>query len=323
MQTPHQHMRGNGCDRCAGIHQLTTEEFIAEARKVHGDKYGYDKTIYINSNTKVQIYCGKCKNYFLQNPILHKNGFGCARCNKTYKYSTEEWVEEVLKKYPQYNLLYDYKDTFYTNATTKVQIYCKKCKEYFYQLPSNHLNHNQGCPKCKGGIKCSNEKFVEKAKKVHGDKYDYSNTVYLNAKEKIIIKCNTCGNVFEQEASSHLQGHGCSFCLNYKLEMEVKEILEKNNIKFEFQKRFEECRDKLPLSFDFYLPEKNILIECQGEQHFQFIKYFHKSLMEFAIQLKHDQIKKEFCLKNNITLLEVQNENIEKSLQARLLDKFE
>jgi len=64
--------------------------------------------------------------------------------------------------------------------------------------------------------KVSLEDFIQRARKVHGDKYDYSNVIYTKQKDKVPIKCKTCGNTFLQSLSSHLQGCGCGHCARNK-----------------------------------------------------------------------------------------------------------
>ena len=59
--------------------------------------------------------------------------------------------------------------------------------------------------------KITTEEWIEKAKKIHGDTYDYSNTVYLGSKDKLNITCKIHGD-FKQRSSAHLDGHGCKAC---------------------------------------------------------------------------------------------------------------
>ena len=57
--------------------------------------------------------------------------------------------------------------------------------------------------------------FIEKAKAVHGDKYDYSKVEYVKAKEKVCIICQEHGE-FWQTPNNHLRGEGCPFCYGSK-----------------------------------------------------------------------------------------------------------
>lgn len=104
---------------------------------------------------------------------------------------------------------YDYSKTVYKNAHADVIITCPIHGD-FEQSPSNHLA-GKGCKFCSGNVSNTTASFIEKAKKVHGDKYDYSKTVFTRNKDKVIITCPIHGD-FEQEANSHLQGAGCKQC---------------------------------------------------------------------------------------------------------------
>ena len=111
---------------------------------------------------------------------------------------------------------YSYSKTNYVHSKIKVIVTCKEHGD-FYQLPAIHIN-GQGCRTC-AGRNTTNEQFIEKAKKIHGDKYDYSLVDYKKAKEKVKIICQKHG-IFEQVADKHLQGSGCRNCANYKLQNE-------------------------------------------------------------------------------------------------------
>jgi very-short-patch-repair endonuclease len=206
---------------------------------------------------------------------------------------------------------YDYSLVDYKNNYTKVKIICP-IHGVFEQKPYAHTSNKSGCPKC--GLEKSSkkqrmsyEKFIEKAKTVHGNKYDYSLVKYINAKTKIKIICPIHG-VFEQIPDNHLRkNYGCPKCKASHGENKIRILLKKNNILFEEQKRFKDCKNKLPLPFDFYIPSLNTVIEFQGEQHYTPMKYSNS---------KEKFIKtKEFCISNNINFIEIKyNEDIESIL---------
>lgn len=128
------------------------------------------------------------------------------------KLTTEEFIEKAKEIHGN---LYDYSKVNYIDSRTKVEIICPE-HGVFYMQPCNHTNQKQGCPKC-GHVKraqtqtLSLDKFIEKARKVHGDKYDYSKVIYQKSSKKIIIICPEHGE-FEQIANDHLQGKGCPYC---------------------------------------------------------------------------------------------------------------
>ena len=118
--------------------------------------------------------------------------------------------EEFIRKAREiHGWKYDYSKVNYTNNHTKVCIICPEHGE-FWQVPNSHLNGN-GCPSCVGLKKRTTETFIDKAKKVHGNKYDYSKTNYINKRSKVIIICPEHGE-FEQCAHNHLRGQGCPIC---------------------------------------------------------------------------------------------------------------
>lgn len=133
--------------------------------------------------------------------------------------------EFVEKSTQVHNGKYDYSQTVYVNSRTKVTIICPQHGP-FEQLPSSHLQGN-GCPKCariwsdahKQNLKMSSrrsrgmttEEWIERAKQIHSDKYDYSQTIYVNQRTNVKIICPIHG-LFEQKADSHIRGNGCRLC---------------------------------------------------------------------------------------------------------------
>ena len=185
--------------------KLTTEEFIVKARKVHGGDYGYSLVEYVNSHTKVKIICNECGYIFEQKPNSHLSGKGCPVDGGTRRSNVEEFIAKARKVHGE---KYDYSLVEYVNAYTKVDIICNKCGQVFPQRPNSHLA-GKGCP-VDGGTRRSNvEEFIAKAKEVHGEKYDYSQVIYVNNRTKVKIICNKCGHVFLQTPTNHLSGCGC------------------------------------------------------------------------------------------------------------------
>lgn len=100
----------------------------------------------------------------------------------------------------------------------------------------------------------------------------------------------------------------CPICNLYKGEKIINDFLLSHGIFFERQKRFSDCRDKRSLPFDFYIPEFNMCIEYQGEQHYKksSVFYLSRGKMDGLKEIKRrDKIKFEYCLKNNIKLIEI------------------
>ena len=202
------HLLGKGCSKCAGVYKYTTNEFIEKAKEIHGDIYDYSKFNYIDSKTPGIIIC-KTHGEFLQSPVSHYASHGCINCidrGKALRYNTLQFIEKAIEVHSN---TYDYSQVNYISSQSKVIIICKTHGE-FLQRPVNHLQM-MGCLKCSGRYQPTTEEFIEQAKEIHGDKYDYSNVIYKTAKEKIIITCKIHGD-FEQTSDCHLRGNGFDNC---------------------------------------------------------------------------------------------------------------
>jgi very-short-patch-repair endonuclease len=217
------------------MNKLTTEIFIERAKQVHGDKYNYSKVEYKGIRKKVCIICPK-HGEFWQLACSHLDGRGCIRCNNGSKpMSQEEFIEKAKKIHGD---KYDYSKVEYTNSRAKVCIICPKHGE-FWQKAMTHLE-GRGCKKCMGGEKVSTlEDFIEKAKKIHGDKYDYSKVEYERSNKKVCIICPTHGEFF-QTPNSHLNGSGCPLCGNENQTLGKEEFIRRakeiHGNKFDYSK---------------------------------------------------------------------------------------
>lgn len=306
------------------MNNKTTEKFIIQARKIHGDKYNYSQVIYINNITKILIQCNTCNNKFWQIPSNHLQGKGCPFCgikkvHNLQRKSLNQFIEQAKKIHDN---KYDYSRVKYLKNNKKVEIICKKCGKVFLQTPTKHLL-GQDCICYKlnkmHSARCqSKENFIEKAKKIHGNKYNYDLVEYYNCKTKVKIQCKKCGKIFMQTPMNHLRYRGCPSCRQSKGENQIEKWLKSKDIRYITQKRFKDCKDKQLLPFDFYLPDYNLCIEFQGRQHyFMWRNEINQDRLEK--QRQHDQIKKDYCKKNNIRLLEIKyNENINQKLKEYL-----
>ena len=149
--------------------------------------------------------------------------------------------------------------------------------------------------------KFTTEEFIQRARKVHGDKYDYSKVEYVNNRTKVCIICPEHGE-FWQAPTNHTDGkRGCPYCNKLSNEKKIGAFLSENGIRYIKQKTFK-WLGKLRL--DYYLLDYNIAIEYQGEQHFHPVKYFGGN-KRFIDGIERDKRKKELCDKNNVKILYV------------------
>lgn len=313
-----------------------TKIFIRKALRKHGDKYDYFNTVYLSFKKKTEIICRK-HNTYKQPPVSHLNSSGCKLCaNENMKnfvdYSKSSKREKmntkkfILRSKKIFGNFYNYSKTKYARMKDEIIIICPKHGE-FKQIAHNHLNGN-GCSECaieKAKMRNLEKRindFIQKSKYKYHDLYDYKfvKETYINQHSKVKIICNKCGLIFKITPSAHIQGEGCSFCNFSKGEIVIKSYLENNNIEFIQQYKFEECKDKRPLPFDFYIQQYNLCIEYDGLGHFQKVDYYGKCTNDklqknFKYVQKHDKIKTEYCKNNNINLLRISyKENIEDKL---------
>ena len=278
----------------------------------HGTTYDYSNVIYKNNQTKVEIIC-KIHGAFYLTPGKHLQGRKCQICSGK-NLNTVEFINRANKKHKN---KYDYSLVDYKGIFTDVKIICSK-HGIFTQVPDRHLRSN-GCSKC--GVEICSQKrtyttseFIEKAIKVHGNKYEYSCSEYINSKLPIKINCKIHGE-FLQIPQNHWAGKGCIKCCESKGESEISKILSDKSIIFETQKKFDSCKDKSYLPFDFYLPEFNVCIEFDGEQHYKPVDWFGGE-QAFKERIKRDKIKTKFCKTHNIKLIRIKSgQNIEQKLK--------
>lgn len=280
------------------------DNFIFKSKKIHDNKYDYSKVEYKDCKTKVCIICPEHGEFFVT-PDKHINRKqGCNKCTierikLLNRNTTEEFIEKAKKIHGD---KYDYSKVEYVNNKTKVCIICPIHGE-FWQTPNNHYKY--GCHKCIGMNK-TNSEFINDAKLVHGDRYDYSKVEYKDSRTKVCIICPKHGE-FWQTPKDHLKGNGCPKCNNSKLEIIVEDILQFNNIHYISQyKPLWLKNGKGQKSLDFYLPDYNIAIECQGIQHFKPVKYWG-GYKKFIYTLNNDIIKNIKSNENNIELIYVTN----------------
>lgn len=193
------------------LNSYTTESFIQLSNQVHNNIYNYSETKYINGKTKVTVNCSQHGN-FLINSKDHLQGRGCLECSGTFKnafkYTTEEFIEKCKTVH---NNEYDYSKTIYSKGSDIITIICSIHGEYFQQA-SLHL-HGSKCNKCFNKSKKTTEEWIQDAIKIHGFKYDYSNTSYSGAGNVLTIRCPIPNHGdFEQIAGGHIRGSGCPKC---------------------------------------------------------------------------------------------------------------
>jgi len=302
------------------VKKLLEKELIDRFNIIHNYKFDYSLMIYKNNFTKIKIIC-PVHGIFEQTPKNHLKGNDCFDCSKKKKSKTTE--KFINQSNIVHNYFYDYSLTQYKNNTIKIKIICP-IHGIFEQLPTSHIS-GSGCKLC--GIEKTKsytllglENFKKISNNIHDNKYNYDKVVYINSYTKVEIICPSHGSFF-QKPNDHISSKcGCPICTESKGEKKIRYYLKLNNINYIQQKTFKKCKNKNELPFDFYLPDLNICIEYDGEQHFRSVVGWGDEESFKNLQLR-DNIKNEYCKNNNIELLRISylNKNIEKTINDFLL----
>ena len=220
IQEANSHLQGHGCPSCGLESRVAKRKhsqasFESAAKRIHGDKYGYQSTAYKTGSQRVEIRCPH-HGVFAQRAADHLKGTGCPACarrelKQCQPMSSEEFVTKARCKHSN---RYDYSAVAYVKSSENVAVICKQHGE-FWQQAGAHLR-GSGCPKCalSARTQCcakTTEDFIKAATVQHADRYDYSAIEYKLSKEKVAVICRKHG-VFHQEAGSHMRGIGCPAC---------------------------------------------------------------------------------------------------------------
>ena len=292
--------------------KLNQETFINRVKNNHSTQnYDYSLSVYSGSNNKVKVICPE-HGVFEKRACDLMSSDGCPKCGMSKRvvkstFPTEIFIKEARKIHGD---KYDYSKVEYVNCETKVSIICPKHGE-FSKSPIKHIS-GQGCPKCSQELQAkkqtkNKEDLINELTNVYGDVYDFSKVEYKKMKTPICVICKKHGEFYARP--DHLKnGHGCPICKESSLERVVRMCLKNANINVIPQYHNTTLLQKQ--SLDFYLPDYNIAIECQGEQHFKhcFYELYNKSNNmtpeESLIYMqKLDVRKKRICTNNNIRLI--------------------
>ena len=275
---PRNHLRSvHGCEDCFLDNYrrfTTTEEFIEVSRSIWGDKYSYEKTEYGGSVTSKIIVTCRVHGDLEIRPSHHLRdqfGGGCKDCaSEKRTLSLDEFIQRSISQHGEF---FDYSKVTYSNSYTHVKIVCPVHGE-FEMTPAHHME-GSGCRDCfEDRRRSTTEEFIRDAREVHGETYDYSEFIYEGIHETGKIICRIHGG-FDQSRANHIHSRqGCPWCKN-KSEGKIAVILNEIAVVHQTYRIDEEDGSGKRFYYDFYLPEHDLIIERDGEQHYKDI-YFQK-----------------------------------------------
>ena len=307
----HFHYRGSGCyycgrERTEASKRKDLSEYdgksLAESK---GFEYvgisKHDKKIWI------QFICPKHRQYGVQEmPYnnMKRVVVGCQHCIGRNDYE-EVVLQQIYEVNPYVELLEPYR-----GRTKRIKMRCILHDIISAKTP-NEVIAGKGCVRC-GIEKVSQQSktpidvFLNRLNKSYPHIKLISN--YNSLCEYANFYCNECRSDM-CDYPSYILRRGCPICGGTSMERKVGAILTNNKIKYIPQFSFDNCRDQRKLPFDFYLPDYNVLIEYDGEQHYRPVNFGGISDVEaydnFLITQRHDKIKTEYCKQHKINLIRI------------------
>lgn len=284
--------------------KTTKEEFLKRLEISQTDFNVLDE--FTGWQTKLSVACTNCDFTGERLPRTILNNGKCPVCNSKRRTRTLEQVQELIS--PNIKIVSGYK-----NVTSRVHCKCTidGCE---WDTAVYNLINGSHCPKCRSEKLSQNMRYTkEEIDKLIKDK---NNTVvcigeYITTHRNALFKCLKCNHEFRATPHNVIQGSGCPHCAKSKGEILIKDCLEENDISYEPQKKFDGLIGVggRKLSYDFYLPNQNILIEFQGRGHYEPICFHNREGLtaeeQFVKQQEHDKRKKEYAANNGYKLLEI------------------
>lgn len=291
----------------------THEEFIAQMQLINKDIEIIGK--YISAIDKIECRCLIDNTIWYSKPNNLLLGHGCPVCYGNKKKSHSDFLKELNSRNSNIEIKSEY-----INNSSNISCECKVCGYNWNSTPHRLLSTN-GCPKCSGKAKRTQEQFVDEVKQINKDIEILSE--YQSRFKPVKCKCLVDGHIWFPIANNILLGEGCPICRASKGERRIYNWLSEYGVKFETQKSFYGLvgDNNGNLKYDFYLPDYNLLIEYQGNFHDNSIHNNFQSQEQYERQKKYDNLKREYANTNKINLLEIwyhDFDNIEKILSGKL-----
>lgn len=291
--------------KLAGYKKLMPKEMVDEKVKSYNNDILIDFSNYFSADDLLDCHCNVCHHNWKAKQKNLIRGRGCPKCAiKKRKDCKTIPLSTSIKVLNDFNL-----DLIseYINASTPLKVKCRKCGHVFSTSIVSLSNNKTGCVECNKKDRSNQlcKIFLDKMNSINEHIQLLDNFTLMSSVNTFI--CNDCGKTFKRTPHDFLKSPNCPNCTtNSKLEYYVLLYLNDKNIKYELHKNFEGLIgvNNGDLSYDFYLSDLNILLECQGKQHFAPVEYFGGE-QQFIIQQEHDKRKRDYANSNNIRLIEI------------------
>lgn len=313
-QKPH------GCWRCNNLippyeRKPALEPFKRRMHELYGDKYTF---VWSDFNNKQSMIRFICKEHGEQRRSVTGllDGKGCAYCNG--KFYPPDWINNARSVHGE---KYEYDESRPPQRVTDIIRY--KCPVHGWQETRYdcHVLQGCGCALCAGvqnklPAEDRKQMWIEKCRERFPGKFSYRDVVYVNNDTPVKIYCKEHHITFETTPDTHLRGSGaCPLCTRSVGEVEIFKWLSEQAIPFETQKVIPNenmfCKRHY-ITVDFYLPDLNLIIEMNGEQHYQYVEHFHTKDWTLEDQQIRDDTLRTYCKTHKISLLEIKYDKIDK-----------
>ena len=295
--------------------ELTLDTFKNRMHELYGDKYTFVWSDYKNKQSMIRF---TCKEHGEQRRSVTGllEGKGCAYCNG--KFYPPDWIKNARAVHGE---KYEYDESRPPRKTSDYIRY--KCPVHGWQETRYdcHVLQGCGCALCAGvqnKLSAEDRKqiWIKKCRARFPGKFSYRDVVYVNNDTPVKIYCKEHHITFETTPDTHLRGSGaCPQCTKSVGEVEIFKWLSEHAIPFETQKIIPNenmfCKRHY-LVADFYLPGINLIIEMNGEQHYQYVEHFHTKDWTLEDQQIRDDTLRAYCKTHKISLLEIKYDKIDK-----------
>lgn len=310
----------HSCRKCAGKDMTTddikyrVETVLKSPVKIIGE--------YVNMKTPITTLCLKCNTPWEANVVSLCQGSCCPKCkNSKPKKSHSQFVLDLEKVQP--NLIVT---SEYCGDSQEITYKCKIDGYEGKTVAGRLLTKNTQCTCCSKrkmhNAQClTQEEFESRLNVINPNIKVLSQ--YTGWNEMVTLQCTLHNTIYLQRGGGALDGKcGCSKCVSSKGEKRIADILKSLGVSYKTQFKFEGCRDKNLLPFDFYIPSLNMCIEYQGEQHYHPVQFGNCSMASAISSMnmvqKHDRIKADYCQSKGIKLLAIpykEFDNLEKIIK--------
>lgn len=289
-------------------------KFTYQDVKEYVESFGYKLlSKEYNPKEKILVQCDKGHIYEVKF-YSFKNGSRCPKCKsekqrKMYSFDYD-YVKEYIESF-NYKLLSDE----YINNRTKLLIQCKE--GHIYETTFDTFKSGSRCRKCSGSEKHTYEEIKDFLSQFN---YKLLSDEYKDNKTKLKMECPK-GHIVELKFNHFQSGVRCSKCRRSKGEERISNFLYFYSIENIQEYKFNDCKLKMCLPFDFYLPNYNICIEYDGEQHYKIARNFNLDVLDLMNIRYRDKYKTQYCESNNIKLIRIPYwnfDNIEEILKCEL-----